>query len=111
MDALAKGNRIRRARADAKCRWREIPEPDAIREMAVLVARPGQAMLTWRVEKVLRQAHGVGPVAVRRVLQRAEISDRKTLGGLSDRQRETVVAWLLARAMTRERAAGKDLAA
>jgi hypothetical protein len=94
MNALQRANQIRFARAQFKRRVRSAEREDAIAAVGDIVAEPPDWALAWRLREVLLAIPNLGTVKVGRFMLFAKISDRKTLGGLSDRQRHVVVQWL-----------------
>lgn len=100
MTALREANRIRTARAELKKRLK--------RDGRLLIAalelntdalglEPGD-LDTMKVYDLLVAAPKIGRVKANRTLTYNRISPSKTLGGLSDRQRGELVAWLTPRA-------------
>lgn len=92
--ALARANETRSARARAKHDWLSLTPTLAAEAAARLVVQIPDWALTWRVREVLLALPKVGPVRVHRIFLRAGISETKTLGGLSERQRAEVLTWL-----------------
>ncbi len=83
MDALRHANEIRTLRAQLK---REMT-----RDRAVLtVKRPPKYTETMTVHALLISVPGLGPVKAHRMMVDLGISHRKTLGGLSERQRRVL---------------------
>lgn len=92
MAALILANEIRCARARMKRELRA-GTVDAV----ALVAEPPSYLRTMKLEKFLVAIPGLGRVKARRMMNVARISDAKTVGGLSDRQRAELVAQLVSR--------------
>lgn len=87
--SLDRANAIRFYRAALKRRMRA-----GLVDVAALVADPAPELQTMRVEKLLRAIPGWGATKTRKVLRELRISESKTLGGLSDRQRRELAARL-----------------
>lgn len=87
--ALEKANRIRCARAALKLAIRD-RELDAW----AVIDEPHQDYLTMRVYDLLLAVPKFGPTKARRLLLSHHVSQSKTLGGLSRRQRSELVAAL-----------------
>lgn len=83
--ALQKANAVRYARAALKLALRD-REIDA----ADVVTAPASEYLTMRVADLLLAIPQYGRTKVRKVMRELLISDGKTLGGLSDRQRQAL---------------------
>lgn len=92
MEALARANEIRRARARIK---KDIAAGRT--RLVDVIAQPPDYALTMRVRVLLRVARGLGDVKVDQIMGRCRISPAKTLGGLSRRQRDDLVDTLTAR--------------
>lgn len=97
--ALAKANTIRAARkrlkAELKARGvdevlRILQRPDAARSL--VADAPAGFVDTMEVLAVLIAARGIGTVKASRMLRAARIAPSKTLGGMTHRQREELVA-------------------
>lgn len=90
MSALGKANRNRIRRADTKkaIGRREL----SLDEVLDLIVDPPEWMEAMKVLPLLLALPKVGRVKANKVLQSCRISPSKTLGGLSDRQREELVA-------------------
>lgn len=89
MAALEKANRIRAVRAQVK---RDLKAGDI--QAWPLIADPGDELLNMRVYDVLLAIPRFGVVKAQRLLARHRISQRKTLGGITERQRAELVAAL-----------------
>ena len=89
MDALRRANEIRSQRAELKKRLKS-------GELAVqdLIADPPDYVLTAKVFDMIVAAPKYGKVKATRLLNQCRISQGKTLGGLSDRQRQELVELL-----------------
>ena len=87
--ALAKANEVRSARADLK---RDIAagEIDLVR----VLSDPPVCAQTAMVRDLLLAVHKIGPARVNRALARCRIADSKTVGGLSERQRDALIGLL-----------------
>lgn len=81
--ALQQANQIRRMRADDKAliRSREL-------DARVILANPPEHWKAARIAYLLRSIPGVGRLKVDRILETQGVSPVKTLGGLSDQQRQ-----------------------
>jgi hypothetical protein len=91
-EALKNANRIRTYRKDLKA------DLKAGRRRAVDVLRsPHADVLTMKVFDLLLAAPKLGRVKVNKMLSRQGISPSKTVGGLSPRQRDALLAALGAR--------------
>ena len=86
-EALKKANRIRLARAARKRRIRRLPLPAALREVRELIVDPPQDYEAMYLADLLRALPLWGPAKINRLLTRHRISHSKTLGGLTERQR------------------------
>lgn len=89
--ALARANEIRVARAELKRRI-----ADGELEAAQLILEPPSAARSWSVGELLMSQRGWGAARCRRFLLRSQISERKPLGDLTDRQRHVLAAELRA---------------
>ena len=92
LEALALANRVRFKRARLKSRIRETPIL-----AAACVANPPEWLLSMPVEALLKAVPKFGPVKVRKIMRGCEIAPSKTVGGLSGRQRDRLVADLRGR--------------
>jgi hypothetical protein len=88
LEALRKANEIRVGRAQLK---KELAA-GTVRIEAIL-ARPPDFAKTERISALLLALPKYGPARVSRLLTRVRISESKTLGGLSDRQRAELIAY------------------
>lgn len=80
--ALLKANRIRVLRSELK---RDIQSAG---QVAVLVLDPPWFVESMKVTVLLGTIPRVGPVRVRRIMLACHVSETKTVGGLSVRQRD-----------------------
>lgn len=85
--ALRKANAIRSARAEIK---RDIKARH--QSPAVLLAQPPATLDTMKVFDLLLAVPKVGRVKVQKMLASVPVSPSKTVGGLSPRQREELLA-------------------
>lgn len=87
--ALQKANRIRvhRARLKEDVKAGKTPAPP-------LILHPDAMVDSMKVYDLLLAMPKVGRVKANRMLSRARVSPSKTLGGLSDRQRQELLAFL-----------------
>lgn len=83
------GEKTRIARARLK---RELKSGSL--DVAELIRDPPPEVLTAKVADLLVVARGSGRVRMHRALTHARISPSKSVGGLSDRQRQALVDWL-----------------
>lgn len=84
MRALQHANEIRVARAQLK---RNLTGPS---HAAALILDPPGSVTTMRAVDLLRAIPKYGLVKASRILRVCQISDSKTVGGLSERQREAL---------------------
>jgi hypothetical protein len=89
MDALAKANEIRTARAQLK---RDLKAGRI--SIHQLLLEPPEFLETAKVMDMLLAVPKYGRVKANKVLQTCRISPSKTIGGLSDRQRAELVSLL-----------------
>lgn len=82
-EALRRANRIRTTRARLKQAIKEGHVP-----VAPLLADPPEDLSTMRVYELLLAVPKLGEVKAGAMLARARVSPSKTLGGLSERQRQ-----------------------
>lgn len=86
MDALGKANRIRSFRARLK------KDVKAGRVSALtLIAQPPEEIETMKVFDLVLATPKHGRVKTNKVLQQCRISPSKTIGGISDRQRDELI--------------------
>lgn len=93
-ESLALANAVRLIRGKLRHRWRSMPRHEAFLEAADLVMRPDEWARTWHVELVLQAIPWMGEQRTVDALRTLQISPRKTLWGLSPRQRDQLVTWL-----------------
>lgn len=89
--ALARANAIRTARAELK---RQIAEGEV--EAADVILDPPVAARSWSLGELLVSQRGWGATRCRRFLSRTQISERRTVGELTDRQRRLLAGELRA---------------
>jgi hypothetical protein len=89
MDALKRANEIRTQRARLK---RDLKAGRA--KIHGLLLDPPDYLLTAKVFDLLLAVPKYGRVKVNRILTHCRISPSKTIGGLSDRQRNELVSYL-----------------
>ncbi len=94
MAALAKGNRHRSARAELKRSLKGMDRFAAERTIAKVVADPSEALGKMKLADLLLACPKWGEARTARLLVRCHVSADRTLGGLSERQREAVVGEL-----------------
>jgi predicted DNA binding protein len=90
LDALREGNRIRTVRADLKREVRAMGSTRAAARVRELIEAPPDDLLTMRVEELMRAVPKLGEGKVGKLLRRVGVSPSKTLGGLTERQREAL---------------------
>jgi hypothetical protein len=89
MDALKRANDIRTQRARLK---RDLKAGRA--QIQVLLLDPPEYLLTAKVFDLLLAVPKYGRVKANRILTQCRISPSKTIGGLSERQRNELVSYL-----------------
>ena len=89
MDALRRANEIRSERARLK---RDLKASRA--QIQPLLLDPPDYLLTAKVFDLLLAVPKYGRVKVNRILTHCRISPSKTIGGLSERQRNELVSYL-----------------
>lgn len=89
IEALERANAVRLARARMKVALRE-----GRADVARLVADPPAHFETMKVVELLLAVPRIGPWRVSKMMRGLSISQSKTLGGLSDRQRDGLAALL-----------------
>ena len=89
LEALRKANEIRTGRAQLK----RALATNSVRVTDIL-AKPPECVKTQKVHALLLALPQYGPARVARLLAQCQISSAKTLGGLSERQREELIARL-----------------
>jgi hypothetical protein len=94
MEALARGNAVRSERARFKTSLRRLSQEKAMRKSIALIERPPEWAQTWQVRGLLLELPKVGRVKADKLLLCARISQTKTLGGLTSRQRGELVELL-----------------
>jgi hypothetical protein len=89
--ALARANQVRMARAELK---RQIAEGEV--EAADVILDPPSAARSWSVGELLVSQRGWGATRSRRFLARSQISERRSVGELTERQRHLLASELRA---------------
>ena len=89
MEALQKANEIRSRRAQLK---KDLKSGDA--DILEVLTNPPEFLMTAKVIDLLLVVPKFGRVKATRVLTRCRISQAKTVGGLSDRQRAELIELL-----------------
>ncbi len=92
LDALGRANEVRAYRAELK---RELKQGTA--SVHALLMDPPSAIASMKLFDLLLAMPKKGRVKVNKVLTQCRISPSKTIGGLSDRQRDEVLRLLRAR--------------
>lgn len=88
IDALKTANGVRTRRCEMKAEFKKGADP------IPLLANPPEWLATMKVERYLVALPGVGEKKAKAILRNSRISTAKTVGGLSDRQRDELVAVL-----------------
>lgn len=91
-DAIARANLIRSVRAELK---RNVRLGNA--SVLAVLADPAPEYLTMKVRTLLMALPKWGSVKATQIMNGCRISDAKTIGGLSDRQRDELVRHLTSR--------------
>jgi hypothetical protein len=86
MEALERANKIRSMRAQLK---KELKNGD--KDIVEVLTDPPEFLVTAKVVDLLLVVPKFGRVKAARVLTRCRISQAKTVGGLSDRQRAELI--------------------
>lgn len=98
LEALEHANKIRAARSELKRRVKADPTYRvlglAIANEAVALGYPAGYLDTMKVADVILSAPKIGRVRVRNALDTLRVSPSKTIAGLSDRQRDELLAEL-----------------
>lgn len=89
MEALQKANHIRSQRAQLK---KELKSGEA--DIVEVLTAPPEFLMTAKVIDLLLVVPKFGRVKATRVLTRCRVSQAKTVGGLSDRQRSELIELL-----------------
>ncbi len=89
MRSLDRANEVRSARATLK---KELASGHA--QIEDVLAQPPVFATTAKVSDLLLAVPGFGPVRATRALARCQIPHRKTAAGLSERQRDALIALL-----------------
>lgn len=87
MEALKHANEIR----DARAKLKHSIKLGAV-DLLDVVAMPPVELDTMRLFDLLLAAPNYGPVRVARILARTNVSQRKTVGGLTERQRRELAS-------------------
>ncbi|MCW2981207.1 MAG: hypothetical protein JWO14_2934 [Solirubrobacterales bacterium] len=90
LEALKHANAVRSERAELKRALRS-----GTVDIAELLLGPPEFLLSARLSQILLTAPGYGQVRVNRLLKRCRISPLRTIGGLSERQREELARALV----------------
>lgn len=88
-EALARANRARSELASLKA---ALKRGEA--SISSLLRDPPASLASVKMEVVLRALPGYGPIKVARLLERCQVSPRRSIGGLTQRERETLIALL-----------------
>lgn len=92
LDALAKANQIRIARADAWRELRALPRLAGLLACAELMERPLDEIRTATVAEMLKQPRQMGQHYARKMLKQCGMTELTTIAGATDRQREALCA-------------------
>jgi hypothetical protein len=92
MSALAKGNHVRITRAKLK---RELKADRSLNECIRILRDPPEVLHTMKIETFLMSLPGFARSKANNMLRRAGTAPSKSLAGLSERQRLTLVRLLL----------------
>lgn len=93
MEALEKANHVRIVRANFK---KELKRGTKTRkDVFMLILEPSEDFATMKLGELLLSCRGFGVVKVNNILKKCLISNSKTVGGLSSRQRAEVTSWVL----------------
>lgn len=85
-EALARANRVRLERATLKADLKR-----GSVSIEALIGDPPECLASAKVVQVLMALPGYGRAKVARLLERCHVSPRKSLGGLSERQRDELI--------------------
>jgi hypothetical protein len=99
--ALQRANEVRLARAELKRRVMS----GQVTAVDVILSRPWEAE-SMAVSELLMSQHRWGHTRARRFLATIPISETKTLGSMTDRQRSSLVELLVAQSASRQEADG-----
>jgi hypothetical protein len=88
LDALAKANEVRCRRATLKNDLKE-----GVATISDVLAAPPDYLLTAKVADLLMATPKCGRVKSARIMEQCRISPSKTIGGLSERQRQELLAF------------------
>ncbi len=88
-EALALANRVRGQRAALKVQLKR-----GSISIATLISDPPPCLGTAKISEPLLALPGYGPVKVGRLLERCQVSPRKTVAGLNERQRRELIGAL-----------------
>ena len=92
LDALQHANRVRTRRAELKRELRVKPST-----VVDVVRNPPEWVLTMKVQDLLMAVPKFGRVKVQKIMRACELSESKTVGGLSSRQRVRLAIDLMRR--------------
>ena len=85
-EALAHANRVRMQRALLKADLKR-----GSVSIEALIADPPECLTSAKVAEVLMALPGYGRTKVARLLERCHVSARKSVGGLTERQRDELI--------------------
>ena len=105
--ALAAANEIRYRRAEMKRNMRHLGPHLAALAALHIVTKPPHWAETMKIRNLLVALPFIGDAKADRVLIQLRINPRKTLAGLSPRQRTEIAQWLDQRARARTAQQGK----
>jgi hypothetical protein len=87
--ALALANRVRMKRAETKAALKR-----GELSIVTLIADPPQYLATAKIVELLRALPGYGPIKAGRLFDHCQVSPRKTITGLNERQRAALLGAL-----------------
>ena len=88
-EALALANEVRLQRAALKAQLKR-----GELSVVVLIEDPPHYLASARIAELLKALPAYGPIKVERLLSSCQVSPRKTIAGLNDRQRRELIAVL-----------------
>ena len=93
-DALANANKVRMVRAAWKREARQLNHCDGVLLAITVLQDPEPSFITMKVTDLLCSVRKFGPYTVRQLLGSLAISERKTVGGLTHRQKHILLTAL-----------------
>jgi hypothetical protein len=92
--ALQIGNQSRYARADFKRELKTLSRAEGVAKIAELIADPPKFADSWKIGEPLRAVPRLHKAKIARALNLSACSELRTIGALSERQRQTLVGEL-----------------